>query len=284
MVQYYPTYWNHQNHGIPVGIMMHSSKPTNHDKHWNYLKQCHNVKPHNPITLKYRQNMKNCVDQGYNGKKNRYIKHFNNVKQNQNPMKGSVGKQCLPRRTPQGMTEMFCSPMCFAFTDWNCHSPTILSQCPVLWDYKADRHQQPANPYRQPLNTAPDEPPPMRAIWFPKHGALCMKLSHIISNSQFASWLNSFDQLYLQTPGYKLLNIKSLVITTTTHEQGQSDTLYMNYDQDTFTLALAILGQANYFHPYTTLDPLQFLRAIAHLQPYIFPIEIMVSLMMMGMG
>ena len=53
----------------------------------------------------------------------------------------------------------------------------------------------------------------------------------------------------------------------------------MAFDENAFILALAFLGQANYFHPYATLDPLQFLRALAYLRPYSLPIEIMVAML-----
>ena len=53
----------------------------------------------------------------------------------------------------------------------------------------------------------------------------------------------------------------------------------MAFDENAFTLALAFLGQANSFHPYANLDPLQFLRALAYLQPYSIPIEIMVTML-----
>ena len=53
----------------------------------------------------------------------------------------------------------------------------------------------------------------------------------------------------------------------------------MRFHDDTFTLALAFLAQASYSHPYTTLNPLEFLRAMAYFQPHSLPIEIMVAML-----
>ena len=73
---------------------------------------------------------------------------------------------------------------------------------PDFWDYKPDRPHQPATPQRQTFYMAPDEIQSMTAIWFPEHGALGMKLSHLIHHSKFVLWLSSFRQLYIQTLGY----------------------------------------------------------------------------------
>ena len=39
------------------------------------------------------------------------------------------------------------------------------------------------------------------------------------------------------------------------------------------------MAQAPYTFPYTTMDPLQFVRPMACLQPYMFPIDIMVAML-----
>ena len=53
----------------------------------------------------------------------------------------------------------------------------------------------------------------------------------------------------------------------------------MHFDHNAFTMALTFLAQAHYTFPYTTMDPLQFLRAMVYLQPYTFPIDIMVAML-----
>ena len=152
---------------------------------------------------------------------------------------------------------------------WNSLSPTTPQLVsPEFWDHKPNRPQQTATQLRPTFNTAPDQIPSRRAIWFPHRGAIGIKLSHLIHHSKLASWLNSFDQLYVQTPGYKLLKIQSPVIPTLNDEQGDTEAMYMRFDDDAFSLALAFLGQASYSHPYTTLNPLEFLRVMAYLHPY----------------
>ena len=161
------------------------------------------------------------------------------------------------------------------------HSLTYYPQLvsPEFWDHRPNRPQQTATQLRPAFNTAPDEIPSRRAIWFPYRGVLSIKLSHLIHHSKLASWLNSFNQLHVQTPGYKLLKIQSPVIPTLDDEQGDTEAMYMRFDDDAFTLALAFLAQASYSHPYTTLNPLEFVRAMAYFQPHSLPIEIMVAML-----
>ena len=44
-------------------------------------------------------------------------------------------------------------------------------------------------------------------------------------------------------------------------------------------MALTFLAQASYTFPYTTMDPLQFVRAMAYLQSYTFSIDIMLAML-----
>ena len=54
----------------------------------------------------------------------------------------------------------------------------------------------------------------------------------------------------------------------------------MGFTHQAFRFALAFLGQANHKFNHTSFDPLDFMRALIYFQPYTFPSETLVAILL----
>ena len=150
---------------------------------------------------------------------------------------------------------------------------------PAFWSYSADAPQQPSIPQVDTFSDPLQNHLSSAATWYDDTQIFTFDLHHLLRNSRLAVWLNGFGQLCTVHQGLKSLNIHSPVLLITGQERGQAEALYMNFDQNAFTMALTYLAQAHHTYPYTTMDPLQFVRAMAYFQPYAFPIDVMVAIL-----
>ena len=150
---------------------------------------------------------------------------------------------------------------------------------PAFWNYNPQATPQPSIPQPNRFIDPLQCPLHSTATWHNDTQVFTINLHHLLHNSRLAVWLHSFGQLYNIQQGSISLNICSPILDLPNLAQGQAEMLYMHFDHNAFTMALTFLAQAHYTFPYTTMDPLQFLRALVYLQPYTFPIDIMVAML-----